>query len=113
MAVFYTVNGLAVDSGHFGKARLTQIVFGSQCEQAPGQLGTHVLDIAFEHRLARLGNRLRGGIYFSFGSRFCHAIDSTNEQIAKCCREHKSHQKSCSLLLVGWVYAHRGVDWRR
>ncbi len=52
MAVFYTVNSLAVDSRQFGKARLTQIVFGSQGEQALGQLGTHVLDIALERRFA-------------------------------------------------------------
>ena len=58
MAIFYAVNGFAVDSGQFGKARLAEVVFGSQGEQAVGKLGTHVLDIALEHRLAWLGNRL-------------------------------------------------------
>jgi len=61
MAIFYAVNGLAVDSGQFGKAGLAEVVFGSQGEQAVGKLGTHVLDIALEHRLAWLGNRLWGG----------------------------------------------------
>ena len=60
MAIFYAVNGLAVDSGQFGKAGLAEVVFGSQGEQAVGKLGTHVLDIALEHRLAWLGNRLWG-----------------------------------------------------
>ena len=58
MAIFYAVNGLAVDSCQFGKAGLAEVVFGSQGEQAVGKLGTHVLDIALEHRLAWLGNRL-------------------------------------------------------
>ena len=58
MAIFYAVNGLAVDSGQFGKAGLAEVVFGSQGEQAVGKLGTHVLDIALEHRLAWPGNRL-------------------------------------------------------
>ena len=61
MAIFYAVNGLAVDSCQFGKAGLAEVVFGSQGEQAVGKLGTHVLDIALEHRLARLGNRPWGG----------------------------------------------------
>ncbi len=61
MAIFYPVNGLAVDSCQFGKAGLAEVVFGSQGEQAVGKLGTHVLDIALEHRLAWLGNRLWGG----------------------------------------------------
>ena len=61
MAIFYAVNGLAVDSGQFGKTGLAEVVFGSQGEQAVGKLGTHVLDIALEHRLAWLGNRLWGG----------------------------------------------------
>ena len=58
MAIFYAVNGLAVDSCQFGKAGLAEVVFGSQSEQAVGKLGTHVLDITLEHRLAWLGNRL-------------------------------------------------------
>ena len=61
MAIFYAVNGLAVDSCQFGKAGLAEVVFGSQCEQAVGKLGTHILDIALKHRLAWLGNRLWGG----------------------------------------------------
>ena len=32
MAIFYAVNGLAVDSCQFGKARLAEIVLGSQGE---------------------------------------------------------------------------------
>ena len=32
VAIFYTVNGFAVDSSQFGKARLTEIVLGSQAE---------------------------------------------------------------------------------
>jgi len=61
MAIFYAVNGLAVDSCQFGKAGLAEIVFGTQGEQAVGKLGTHVLYIALEHRLARLGNSLCRG----------------------------------------------------
>ena len=61
MAIFYAVNGLAVDSGQFGKAGLTEVVFGSQGEQAVGKLGTHVLHIALEYRLAWLGNSLCRG----------------------------------------------------
>ena len=30
MAIFYAVNGLAVDSCQFGKAGLAEVVFGSQ-----------------------------------------------------------------------------------
>lgn len=58
MSIFYAVNSLAVDSGQFGKSRLAEVVFGSQGEQAVGKLGAHVLDIALEHCLAWLGNRL-------------------------------------------------------
>ena len=58
MAIFNAVNSLAVDSGQFGKAGLAEVVFGSQGEQAVGKLGTHVLDITLEHRLAWLGNGL-------------------------------------------------------
>jgi hypothetical protein len=36
MAIFYAVNGLAVNSCQFGKARLAEVVFGSQGEQAIG-----------------------------------------------------------------------------
>ena len=61
MAIFYAVNGLAVDSGQFGKTGLAEVVFGSQGEQAVGKLSTHVLDITLEHGLAWLGNRLWGG----------------------------------------------------
>ena len=64
MAIFYAVNGLAVDSGQFGKAGLAEVVFGSQGEQAVGKLGTHVLHITLEHRFARLGNRPWGGFCF-------------------------------------------------
>lgn len=101
MAVFYTVNGLAVDSGQFGKARLAEVVFGSQCEQALGQLGTHVLDIALERCFAWLGNRLYGGFCSNFCRSFRHAIHSTNWRDLKCCSEHKSHQKSRQHALVG------------
>ena len=61
MAIFYAVNGFAINSCQFGKSRLTEIMFGSKAEQAVGKLGTHVLDIALEHRLAWLGNRPWGG----------------------------------------------------
>jgi hypothetical protein len=61
MAIFYTVNGLAVYSSQFGKARLAEVVFGSQGKQAVGKLGTHGLHIALEHGLAWLGNSLYGG----------------------------------------------------
>ena len=64
MTIFYAINGFAVDSRQFGKARLAEIVFGSQSKQAIGKLGTHVLDIALEHRLAWLGNRLWGEFCF-------------------------------------------------
>ena len=64
MAIFYAVNGFAINSCQFGKSRLAEIVLGSQAEKAVGKLGTHVLDIALEHRLAWLGNRLWGGFCF-------------------------------------------------
>ena len=61
MSVFYAVNGFAVDSCQFGKARLAEVVFGSEAEKAVSKLGTHVLDIALEQSLAWLGNGLFSG----------------------------------------------------
>ena len=58
MTIFYAVYGFAVDSGQFGKARLAEVVFGSEVEKAVGKLGTHVLDIALEQSLTWLGNGL-------------------------------------------------------
>ena len=56
MAIFYAVNGFAVNSCQFGKAGLAEVMLAPQVEKAVGKLGTHVLDIALEHRLAWLGN---------------------------------------------------------
>ena len=61
MAIFYAVNGFAVDSCQFGKACLAEVVFSSEAEKAVGKLGTHVLDIALEQSLAWLGNGLFSG----------------------------------------------------
>ena len=48
MAVFYTVNGLAVDSGQFGKAGLAEVVFGSLTGrlQRPDEMHSLVLSDA-------------------------------------------------------------------
>jgi hypothetical protein len=58
MAILYAIDGFSVNSSQFGKARLAEIVFGSQGEQAVGQFGAHVLNIAFEGSFAWLRNRL-------------------------------------------------------